>query len=702
MANKTFHSSSITFLDRTDERKLEVYINSNHPTIQIRNQNTGEYTPDWAVTNLILSADVYIDSTKITPSAIQWYTKIGTTETLVGTGASLTVSTNALGTNPIITYICKAEYQNINALSQITFTRVDTGLNGSDGTSVNIKATATSVTPVAGTGYYTIIYDGSDVSSAELNDAYMYNGDLYVCIDSRDGVDYFINVGRIQGPAGESAKNIILSGSAQVFKVSKTSVYTPATITVTAHAINTSTTTWTYSTNGGQTFLSTVPSGVERNGDIVTVSGSTLSSNSLVIKASDGVVEDVFTLYKAFDGSDGASGDHGDAAALAFLTNENVSFPANSNGQTYGAAITTNVVAYSGLEKVLPTIGTITTTGLPEGIAIAIDEEATKLADKEVVLILTVDSNVTLGSALSTNGEITIPITSPVSTNLKLSWSKINTGSIGAPGNDAVTFQIYSGNGYVLSTNTPTVTLRTFAYIGDAEITAGATYQWYTYSDGVWSIISDATMAYLDVTREDVSFSKSYMCKMTFNGVEYTGVATIDDQNDENKVFTAKPSSYTVGDLWIVGADYIPSGVEVGTLLRAEHTSATYNDGDWISATKYDEKIEALKGNIDVYNQYFSFDSQTGLRISARDSSGNASQFSTTLSSERLSFNQGTEAVAYIESNKMKIKEAEIISPLTVTGQYSGSTMLQAPIINIGNFSIVVESNGSLSIVANT
>ena len=50
----------------------------------------------------------------------------------------------------------------------------------------------------------------------------------------------------------------------------------------------------------------------------------------------------------------------------------------------------------------------------------------------------------------------------------------------------------------------------------------------------------------------------------------------------------------------------------------------------------------------------------------------------------------------------MNIKEAEIESPLTVTGKYSGSTMLQAPVINIGNFSIIVESNGSLSMVANT
>ena len=702
MASKTLHSSNIMFMDTTDDRKLDVYISSNHPNVQLYNSNTKVYTPDWSTTNLQLTANIYLDSKYITTDAqttIGWYTKIGTIETLVGTGASLTISTNALGTNPIITYICKAEYQNINALSQITFTRVDTG---HDGTSVNIKGTATSVTAIPDTDYYTITYDGSDVSTAELNDAYMYNGDLYVCVDSRDGVDYFINVGRIQGPKGDDAKNIILTGSAQVFKVSKTNTYTPATISVTAQTINTVASSWSYSTNGGQTFISTEPDGVVRNGNIVTITGAALTSNSLVVKASDGTVEDVFTVYKAFDGADGQGGEQGTPAAIAFLTNENVSFPANSNGQTYSEVIYTNVVAYVGAEKILPTLGTIITSGLPEGITISIDEEATALTDNEVVLKLTVASDVTLGSSLSNNGEISIPVVSPVSANLKLNWSKINTGFIGEPGNDAVTFQIYSCNGYAVSTNTPTVTLQTFAYIGDTKITAGATYQWYMYENNSWSVISGATMAYLDVSRDDVSFSKSYMCKMTFNGLEYTNVVTIDDKNDENKVFTTKPSAYTAGDLWVVGTDYIPSGVEIGTLLRAEHTNSSYEDSDWITATKYDEKIDELKNNLDAYNQYFSFDSAEGLRISARDTNGTLSKFSTSLTNERLAFNYGNEAVAYIDGTKMNIKEAEIESPLTVIGRYSGSTMLQAPVINIGNFSIVVESNGSLSIVANT
>lgn len=1039
MANKVFHSSTVTFLDRTDERKLEVYISSNNPTVQIYNNNTDEYTPDWSVTNLKLTATIYLDSTQVTPTTVQWYTRIGTTETLVGSTASLTVSTNVLSTNPIITYICRATYQNVNAVKEITFARTDTGKNGKDGTSVNIKGTATSVSEISNTDYYTITYSGSDVSSAQLNDAYMYNGDLYVCVDSRDGVDYFINVGRIQGPRGEDAKNIIVAGDAQVFKVSKTNVITPNTISVTAYTFNTTATTWTYSTNGGQTFLSTAPTGVVRNGNVVTVTGSALTSTSLTIKASDGTYSDVFTIYKAYDGTDGTPGTPGQPASMAFLTNENISFVANSSGQVALTTFTTNIVAYNGTDKSIPIIGAI--TGLPSGMTVVPNKgtaysnttpatnnltvadlyttsamttkvDKTKLsngdsfvvgnylyifnstdqnfkcqsvtvqgserpstfvANNEIILTFSIANNSTLGSASSNNGTITIPVTSPVSTNLILSWSKINTGAsgvgissttvtygvsdtsstqpsewqstiptvadgkylwtrtvidytdparadtvtytyakqgtIGAQGNpgtsvaissiqyqsgnsattaptgtwsnavvavadgsylwtkttfsdgkiaygvakqgasgrgvssiaeyylattassgvttsttgwtttiqtidatkkylwnyelitytdnttstttpviigvfgntgnagkgiksvteyylattlssdvttsttgwtttiqtltetnkylwnyelitytdnttttinpiiigvygdtgapgrpgfDAVTFQVYSSNGYALSTNTPTVTLQTFAYVGDVAITADATYQWYIYNDTGWAALSDETNAYLTITRENVAFSKSYMCKMTFNGVEYTSVATIDDKNDANKVFTEKPLNYTAGDIWIVGVDYAPSGVEVGTLLRAEHTNATYEDSDWVTSLKYDKAIADLQENIETYNQYFSFDSTDGLKISAKDNNGNPSQFSTSLTNERLAFNYGDEAIAYINGTKMNIKEAEIESPLTVTGKYSGSTMLQAPVINIGNFSIIVESNGSLSIVANT
>ena len=296
--------------------------------------------------------------------------------------------------------------------------------------------------------------------------------------------------------------------------------------------------------------------------------------------------------------------------------------------------------------------------------------------------------------------------TSSVAPTTISSYTWYNTkGDVGAPGEAAVTFQVYSENGYILSKDTQRITLQTFAYVGDTKITADATYQWYTVSNGVDTAIAGATEPSYDVVHSDIEFRNVYKCIMTFNGIEYVGLATIEDKNDLVTTFTTKPTSYSAGDIWVVGTDIgtsdMPAGATYGEILKAEHANTVYSKEDWIPATRYDQLLRELKESVDEYDQFFSFDSNTGLSIKAVDGDGNASQFSTTLSNDRLSFNQSNEAIAYISGSKMHIKEAEIISPLTVTGKYSGSTMQQAPTINLGGFSLVIESNGSLSIISN-
>lgn len=732
MASQTIRSGSLTFLDVTDDRKLEVYIASNQPTVQIFNSNKNTYSPNWETTSLILTPDVFLDSKEITDESsieFKWYKKIGseTTETEIATTKTLTISTNVMSSNsPIITYICAVIYQGITAREQITYNLSETGKDGSDGTSVNILGSYNSLSELQAAH-----------PTGNSGDAYIINGNLYVW--STDD-SMWVNVGNIQGPAGESAKNITLNGDSQVFKVSKTNIISPSTIFVTAQETNITVSDWTYSTNGGQTFLSTVPSGVTRSGNTVTISGANITSNIITIKASNGEYSDTFTVYKVFDGVDGAQGNSGDSAPFVFLTNENITFSADSQGQIAGTTVTSNVVGYSGTEKVLPIIESI--DNLPEGMSITTENID---VSNEVMLTITIDNNATLGSSSSTSSTISIPIISPISTVLSLSWSKINTGLSGEKGVDAVVFQIYSENGYVLSKDTPSIILKTFAYNGDVPIEGGAIYQWVKLIDGeqisiptyvrattysenekyysdtigtvadpqptteeeinanIYYIYSeDSTNSYLEVQHTDISFSCSYMCTMNFNGNDYISVVTVDDKNDTNTVFSSKPSSYMVGDIWIVGEDYAPEGIEVGTVLRAEHTSDIYADSDWVFATKYDEQLQSVQEDISKYNQYFSFDQQNGLRVSARDIDGNQSKFSTTLSNTQLAFNEGDEAIAYISGSKMHIKEAEIESPLSVIGQKdSDGTVLQLPKINIGNFSLVVESNGSLSIVSN-
>lgn len=347
------------------------------------------------------------------------------------------------------------------------------------------------------------------------------------------------------------------------------------------------------------------------------------------------------------------------------LSNEAHFFEATAGGVPVETSVALDVIGYKGSVKSATTVGTI--TGIPSaGMTATVSNNGTTSTK------ITINVTSALTSDIADYGILTIPITVNGHTINKLfNWTKAKAGDVGASGSDAVTFQVYSNNGYALSTEVPTLTLQTFAYIGDVEITAGATYQWYRHNSTDWVAVSGATGAYFNVSRDDVTFSNNYMCKMQFGGTEYVGVVTIDDKNDENKVFASKPSNYFAGDLWVVGTDYIPLGFSVGTMLRAEHTNKTYADTDWVPATKYDEEIDELKATVDTYKEYFSVNSTSGLQIG------------------EASINNNTLEVGTINTSTVNAKGIE-------------STMLKATTINIGNFSIIVESNGSLSMVANT
>lgn len=767
MAKQTLTTNQVTFLDYTDNRKLEVYIASNLPQTQIYNPNTLTYSPDWSSTNLTLTADVFLDTDAIEPETITWFKKnmLGEETELNVSSETITIDTNEMqGNTTSVTYICIVTYQNVSARSQITFVRSDSGINGADGTSVTIKDTAyyNGALTNDNAGQTVMLYEDAQFT-IELNtdglsdgDAYIVQGYLCVYNSTKNG---FVCTGEIRGPQGESAKNIILNTNAHIFRINDKQEVFPTNITITGQGVNTTISDWSYSIDGGYSFLSlsNPPSYITKTGDQLIIYGEQMTVNTVIIKASDGEYSDVCTIYKVLPGQ---------PATTAFLTNENITFSADAQGRIVTTTVFTNIVGYSGGNKVLPVIGEI--SDAPDGMSIT--SNINELIN-EVELTISVENNSNLGSALSCSGIINIPVSYPISSTLQLSWSKINTGATGASGTDAITFQVYSADGYVLSKETPSIQLKTFAYNGDVPIDAEASFQWYqklktiqyelatsdnydafanyyiksseeynkiqiadeetynTYfgsginastplyvaiewaklteereeegSAGIVTVVALATLPYVTIHHKEVAFSTSYMCKMTFNDVEYVDVVTIDDKNDTNTVFTSKPKAYAEGDIWIVGSDYIPDGVEVGTVLKAQHTNSAYDDDDWVVGTKYDDKLKDLETTVDTYQQYISLDTTNGITMNAIDENGKVSEFSTTLSNTQLSFNQGDETVAYINDHKMHITEAEIESPLTVAGKYSGSTMVQAPTINLGSFSFVVESNGSLSIVSN-
>lgn len=434
MANKSLHTNQVTFMDLTDDRKLEVYITSTLPITQIKDSNTGEYTPDWSTTALELSADIYLDSVDVTNNqntTIVWYEQIGAgTKTQVpnsayidGKPTSIMINANKMTNDAMVTYSCEAMYQNTTAHDKLTFTRVDTGRNGTDGkdgtsapavqaqystdglsgwtsvlntathkyirfsydsgktwtvaikmvgengTSVSIKGTATARYTVDGTPYYTLSYNSATITDASLGDSYLYGGDLYVCID--DSLAHFMYVGQIQGPkgndgqssyvyvmyatdasgtgmtknpssttthigvcvsaatsapntassytwskfVGDSAKSIILNGTSQIFKVTNSSpvAYLPTSITITAQAVNITIAKWEYSVNGGVNWTTITESnnlsGIVLNStnNTISITGADMTSNSIVIRASNGAYSDTYTVYKVFDGKGIAS-----------------------------------------------------------------------------------------------------------------------------------------------------------------------------------------------------------------------------------------------------------------------------------------------------------------------------------------------------------------------------------------------------------
>lgn len=104
-------------------------------------------------------------------------------------------------------------------------------------------------------------------------------------------------------------KDIRLEASSQVIQKLKDGTYMPSSVTVTATAVNTTVTTWTYSIDGVG-FSYTPPAGVSRSENVVTINPATATQNMYVIRASDGTISDLLTVIRIEvpkDGEDGHS-----------------------------------------------------------------------------------------------------------------------------------------------------------------------------------------------------------------------------------------------------------------------------------------------------------------------------------------------------------------------------------------------------------
>ena len=161
------------------------------------------------------------------------------------------------------------------------------------------------------------------------------------------------------------------------------------------------------------------------------------------------------------------------------------------------------------------------------------------------------------------------------------------------------------------------------------------------------------------------------------------------DADTRNKVYTKRPSSYSVGDLWITNSDTDHGVYLQGTLLQATVSRAIYHAEDWSPTLKYDSDLADIQNTLDDLSQYVDITSE-GLRIGAVYDSGELSPFTSLFTSTELSFYQNSEKLLTLANNKLtapKIEVDEIIVKET---------------FSFGNLRLIEEDNGSFSFVVSS
>ena len=368
-ASSTHMIQSVSVADISSLSTVEVYLTANQPTIQNYNPNLGGgYTPDWTASPyLTITPSIYVNGTQMQPTSnvlsVTWKRKAGTaSESNLVSGETVAQATGVLKVKK--NFLGNIASGNLSYICYVTYT------NPATGTATNTR---------------------EEVSFALTRAA--------------------LNIQSVQ-----------ITGE-QVFKTDKNGDTTPASITLTATASNTTISGWqyknasgnwvTYPNSGTATTLRVLPGDATFVNNVATIKVNTAAGFS-----------DTYSVYKVVDGTDGGTGS---SAPVVFLTNENITYAANLNGQVAASETVGYIVAYLGTEAFNPEVGAA--TGLPSGMHLAYGQ--TYEANHSLSYTITVDANATLGGSTQQQGTINIPITQPINTTLQIRWSKVNTGLTG-------------------------------------------------------------------------------------------------------------------------------------------------------------------------------------------------------------------------------------------------------------------------------
>ena len=478
-------TGSKTIIDLSDGKSLSVYLGANQPRTQINDVNANTYSPDWTTTagKLTITPVVYANQTAI---ALNNTALTITWKRKDGSAAEAALISGETVSGKALTVnknnLATATSKQLTYIAYVAYADPDTGLT------INAMA---------------------DITFALLT-------------------------------TGEDAKSAWISGE-QVFKYTSAGAVSPAQITLTANLQNVTMGKWQYKNGSGN--WTDYPT----TSDNASITGTTLivkpthsvfvgQSATLRITTSDANVGDTTSIYKVQDGAPGGTGTD---ASVVFLTNENITFAGNKSGQVAAVTKTCNVVAYTGATKVTPTVGT--PTGMPTGMTVTTGAAT----DNEIPISIEIAANATLGGSGQTQGEVSVPVTSPVNTTLVIQWSKVNTGATGSAGTAAYVLTVYSPDGTVftngLANDSDEITINAQFYQGATNLTANANsyYLWEKYESGAWTIVKAEAAAAagntLTVEAADVTGSATYRCRARYKNTSTTyfyDTITIIDKTD--------------------------------------------------------------------------------------------------------------------------------------------------------------------------
>ena len=232
----------------------------------------------------------------------------------------------------------------------------------------------------------------------------------------------------IQGPQGvpgaPAATVTLISTTQALVSPAGGGATTPATATVTGFAVNTTLTVWEYSVNSAA-FSASVPAGVSRTGNVVTITGSSMTASTIAVRMADAAgVADTLTVAKVRTAllADGRYWARGRGRLHGAPDQRGACVPGHHHhGGGRQHRLHGDRLQGRGAEPA--TIGTI--TGQVTGLTTAITNNGTTTATVTI----------TVTTALVTNGELTIPVTvDGVAFTKKLAWTVSYTGAQGSTG----------------------------------------------------------------------------------------------------------------------------------------------------------------------------------------------------------------------------------------------------------------------------